>query len=531
MSFKCGMPIIKTNNGHYSSSSTTHGNLGAVACEAGEERWCSDPDLDRTKTHENIYLTDITSGLEFEAMVNAEIDALSEEMKLTSKNHRGLRKDCIRGFAGIVKPDEEFMSQLTEEQQEQFLKDALEVLNGYFGTNPKTNQPNIRMAVIHKDEKVMHLHYQGIPYTSDGRLCADEIFKPRLYQWLNEGFVDEMRQKGWDLEKCVKEPDLDSPYDDVKYKQLRKDAKTAKKELEKAIAGGDETAIATAQAVFDEKHREYDDYKNICVSYKRNKRKEHGKASKAFKEQQDRKQARDRGYKVGRDLGFDVGEQLGYEKAYADVKDAVGMAVENAYEEAYKDAYEEAQAIYQQQLQNGLNRLSEAQNRVSDKEAKLDSLISSQTAYLDKIKASVNHLCPDSKDPDVLLFEEFAGRMKRTDKVTGKVTSLLDDFVKFKADREAEKVRAAEIVTKSIDTTKQRIKELEKIADTEGLTTEQQNQLNSLYKQDMLSRATETLEQRKPTSTYLRNVQRKIDAIMARDDDEPQPKQDKGLDL
>lgn len=527
MSFKCGMPIIKTNNGHYSSNSTTHGNLGAVACEAGEERWCSDPDLDRTKTHENIYLTDITSGLEFEALVNAEIDALSEEMKLTSKNHRGLRKDCIRGFAGIVKPDEEIMSQLTEEQQEQFLRDALEVLHGYFGTNPKTNQPNIRFAVIHKDEGNMHLHYQGIPYNSDGRLCADDIFKPRLYKWLNEGFVDEMRQKGWDLEKCVKEPDLDSPYDDVKYKQLRKDAKTAKKELEKAIAGGDETAIATAQAVYDEKHREYDDYKNICVSYKRNKRKEHGKASKAFKEQQETEKAQRYGLKRGLEQGREQGYNDGLEQGFEAVKNACSTVVKDAY----REAREEADAIYQEQLQNGLNRLSEAQNRVSDKEAKLDSLISSQTAYLDKIKASVNYLCPDGKDPDVLLFEEFAGRMKRTDKVTGKVTSLLDDFIKFKADKEAEKVRAAEVVAKSIEATKQRIKELEEIADTDGLTTEQQNQLNSLYKQQMMSGATETLQQQqtepKQQSAYLNKVFAKIEAQRKQLD----KSKEKGMDI
>lgn len=486
MSFKCGMPIIKTNNGHYSSNSTTHGNLGAVACEAGEERWCSDPDLDRTKTHENIYLTDITSGLEFEALVNAEIDALSEEMKLTSKNHRGLRKDCIRGFAGIVKPDEEFMSQLTEEQQEQFLRDALEVLNGYFGTNPKTNQPNIRFAVIHKDEKVMHLHYQGIPYNSEGRLCADDIFKPKLYKWLNEGFVDEMRQKGWDLEKCVKEQDLDSPYDDVKYKQLRKDAKTAKKELEKAIAGGDETTIATAQAVYDEKHREYDDYKKICVDYKRNKRKEHGKASKEFKEQQDRKQARDSGYKMGRDLGFNVGEQMGYDKAYADVKDAVGMAVEDAYKEAYETAYKEATEVYKAEMEKRLkSAFIDVRNDVIDK---VDDILTYSAAAVEEYeKAYEAHKTAEQTTEAAELRET----LKSIVFSNGKTGLDKHEFRMAKKAEIAEKQRLE--AQEKLKQRQEEIQRLELLSETDGLTDQQQNYLNGLYKQRTLSGAQQLL--------------------------------------
>lgn len=518
------MPIIKTNNGHYSSNSTTHGNLGAVACEAGEERWCSDPDLDRTKTHENIYLTDITSGLEFEAMVNAEIDALSEEMKLTSKNHRGLRKDCIRGFAGIVKPDEEIMSQLTEEQQEQFLRDALEVLHGYFGTNPKTNQPNIRFAVIHKDEGNMHLHYQGIPYNSEGRLCADDIFKPKLYKWLNEGFVDEMRQKGWDLEKCVKEQDLDSPYDDVKYKQLRKDAKTAKKELEKAIAGGDETEIATAQAVYDEKHREYDDYKNICVSYKRNKRKEHGKASKAFKEQQDTEKAQKYGLKRGLEQGKEQGYKEGLEQAYDAVKSASVKILQEARQEAYKDAYEEATKVYAAEMEQRLkSAFIDVRNDVYDQ---LEDIL----AYSEDTVEEYRKACEAHKTAkQTTETEELQETLKNIVYPSGK-TGL--DFHQSRMAKKAqmEEKRRLEAQEKL----KQRqveIQRLELLSETDGLTDHQQNYLDSLYKQRMLSGATETLQKQqtepKQQSAYVEKLMAKIEAERKRLDKQ----QNKGLDI
>lgn len=466
------MPIMKLNNGHYSSSNETHGNLGSVACEAGEERWCSDPDLDRTKTKDNIYLTEYKSGLELEADINAEIDALSEEMKKTSKNHRGLRKDCIRAFGGIVKPDEEFMSQLSLEEQEQFFRDAFEVLNGYFGTNPKTNQPNIRMAVIHKDEGNMHLHYIGVPYNNEGRLCADDIFKPKLYKWLNEGFVDEMRQKGWNLEKCVKEQDLNSPYDDVKYKQLRKDAKTAKKELEKAIAGGDETEIATAQSVFDEKHRKYDEYKNICVSYKRNKRKEHGKTSKEFKEQQEL----EKGFKKGVEYGIEA------------VRKVSVKVFQEARQEAYKDAYKEASRVYDAEMEK---QLKTAQNSLKNI---VDEHVEDLTAFIDDTveeyrKAVTAHQTAEQTSETEELKETLKNITFR-DGRTG--LDVHQNRMAKKAEMEKKRLSEAERQRE------QRIKEiqrLERLSETDGLTDQEQNRLDSLYKQKMMERATETLKQ------------------------------------
>lgn len=255
MSRRCGMPWLKLNNKTYnvgSKEAEHHGNNKAVLCEALRERWSKDADLDRAKSKYNLYYG-YESGLQLLNDMNKEVSNLSNELRSNGK--RGIRKDAITSFAGIVKPDKEIMKQLSPQQQVRFFKDALELLIDKFGVNPKTGKTNIRSAVIHVDEGNIHMHYFGVPYTEDGRLSAKEIFTPKLNRWLNEEFPKLMNSRGWDLEPC-------------------RDEQSYQPEVAKAL-----------------NEQELKDYKEQCIAHKKNRQKKHGKNSDEYKIQRETEKA------------------------------------------------------------------------------------------------------------------------------------------------------------------------------------------------------------------------------------------------
>lgn len=239
MSRKCGITWAKLNSG---AGGTKHkGNDKAFMCEAFEERWSADPDLDRTKTKDNVYMTGYRSGLELLNDINHEIAEYNQQLKNSGK--RGLRKDAITSFAVIVKPDMEVMGELTKEQQIKFFEDAYNLISEKLGTNPDTNVPNVRGGVIQFDEGNPHLHLFGVPYNNKGKLCADDIFRLPLNRWLNETFPKLMSQKGWNLEPC-KDPE---GYDPDKAKTMNE--------------------------------QQLKEYKEQCIEYKRSKKKQHGQSA------------------------------------------------------------------------------------------------------------------------------------------------------------------------------------------------------------------------------------------------------------
>lgn len=240
---------MKLDSKTYSTSNEHHGNNKAIMCEAMEERWSSDPDLNRDLTQYNVY-GGYNSGLELLNDINHEIEDLSASLREQGK--RGIRKDAITSFAVIIKPDTEIMENLTREQQMQFFRDAFNIVSGKFGYNQQLNKPNVRAFSIHFDEGNPHMHLFGVPYTKDGRLSAKEIFTPQLSRWFNEEFPELMNQRGWNLEAC-KDPE---GYDPDKAKTM------------------DEQQLK--------------EYKEQCIKHKKAKKKQRGKTSREFKEAKDK---------------------------------------------------------------------------------------------------------------------------------------------------------------------------------------------------------------------------------------------------
>lgn len=82
---------------------------------------------------------------------------------------KAVRKDAVVMVQVLVTSDHEFFKDLTREQQNNFFKDSFDFLSERYG------EKNVISAVIHLDEETPHMHFNFVPITEDGRLCAKEI--------------------------------------------------------------------------------------------------------------------------------------------------------------------------------------------------------------------------------------------------------------------------------------------------------------------------------------------------------------------
>ena len=194
MGFTVGVPLLKLTNERSSKSSGKRtGILRSVACEALEERAGKDPDIDRTRTQNNVY-QGIRSGRELAEKMTAEAQEYSEARK--AAGGRALRSTAAIGFVAIVKPEQDAIMNMTPAQREKFFKDSNEVLDAILGVD------NIRSRVRHKDKLGEHEHTFRMGFTKGGKLETDAFFKPQMMTRINKGYPEEMRKRGWDIEDC-----------------------------------------------------------------------------------------------------------------------------------------------------------------------------------------------------------------------------------------------------------------------------------------------------------------------------------------
>ena len=191
MGITVGMPTMFLGRQKGKQGKRT-GNAKAILCEALKERWTSDPDYNPDRTQDNIYLTDITSGLELYQKWKDRADSYVQVQK--NGRERKLRDDAHIGFAGICKPsaDSEY-GNYTEQQQIQFCRDSFTVLQQVYAKYGVT----LDYGVIQVDEGNVHLHYGG----SDADFRLAKRIGLKLFNDLNKGdYVRLMHEKGWNVQ-------------------------------------------------------------------------------------------------------------------------------------------------------------------------------------------------------------------------------------------------------------------------------------------------------------------------------------------
>ena len=211
---KCGMPTLPLKSE----------NVYAVLMEAFSERASSDPDLDRSKADQNEFYGLSNSGRELADWFCKQ----AESYRITDKNghEKRLRKDADICFAGIIKPDMEYINSLSRAGQKRFFADSMSILKGILEGKGLT----LVACAIHYDELAPHVHY--VAYDKEYKI-AKKVGLP-LFRQLNDTFPKLMREKGWELENLGKyNPEVTktmTPEQKAAYKEERiAEKKAAKK--------------------------------------------------------------------------------------------------------------------------------------------------------------------------------------------------------------------------------------------------------------------------------------------------------------
>lgn len=228
MGFTIGMPSLKLSN---VVKDTKHAGLfRKVVAEALKERQGKDKDIDKNLTSENKYFgIDSAEKLikHSEDFIQQKNDEIEEHNQMQGVcKRRKIRTDAVVMCALIIKPPAELMQQLSDEEQDGLLEDALEKVKEIVG------EENVLSAVIHKDELVRHMHIFWHPVTEDGRLYAKEMHNQKFLRRLNQEMPQYLREKGWKMIDDCKAYDAGSQEQKENKRRSGKTSKVYKYEMD-----------------------------------------------------------------------------------------------------------------------------------------------------------------------------------------------------------------------------------------------------------------------------------------------------------
>ena len=169
--------------------------------EREKEHSNTNPDIDYSKTYLNYSLRSRDNeSMSYYNTVKTRI----QELNLP----KAVRKDAIVMCQCLVTSDRGFFEELqgkmdaarsdsSEERKDyarQYFERAFEFIKNKYGVK------NIVSATVHMDEATPHMHVNFVPVTSDGRLCAKDLFKKQDLFRLHDEFYEQVG-KLWGLQR------------------------------------------------------------------------------------------------------------------------------------------------------------------------------------------------------------------------------------------------------------------------------------------------------------------------------------------
>ena len=138
--------------------------------ERTKEEYKSNPDIDISKSHNNIHL--ISPQMRYKAEVDKRI----------KESGCRVRKDSTRFVDTLITASPEFFWDMTHEKMIEYFQRAVDFMRN------RIRPDMIFSAVVHLDEKTPHLHLCFVPLTVDNRLTAKEILgnRAKLSKWQDE---------------------------------------------------------------------------------------------------------------------------------------------------------------------------------------------------------------------------------------------------------------------------------------------------------------------------------------------------------
>ena len=122
--------------------------------ERTKEKYASNPDIDKSRSHLNFHL--ITPEQKYRA---------EAERQIKDAGCR-TRSDSVRVVEALVTATPEFFKGKKKNEIKAYFQEALDFIQQH--QNPKT----IISAVVHMDEKTPHMHLCFVPITPEGKLSA-----------------------------------------------------------------------------------------------------------------------------------------------------------------------------------------------------------------------------------------------------------------------------------------------------------------------------------------------------------------------
>ena len=130
-----------------------------AACERHNERkkeaYKSNPDIDMERSKYNYHLMP-PPRYTYKKEINRMVQAAGCKV----------RKDSVMMVETLITASPEFMNSLPPEEQKAYFAMALDFIAERVG------KENILSAVVHTDEKTLHMHLCFVPITPEGKLSA-----------------------------------------------------------------------------------------------------------------------------------------------------------------------------------------------------------------------------------------------------------------------------------------------------------------------------------------------------------------------
>lgn len=142
----------------------------------------TNPDIDKTKTSQNIVLVECP---DYRAAIAERLSKL--------ETSRAVRKDAVVMAQILVTSGPEFFKDMPLEMQKDFFRHSLDFISKRYG------KENILSAVVHIDERTPHMHVDLTPI-KNGRLTAKTIFTRSELGNLQTDFANEVGHE-WKLQR------------------------------------------------------------------------------------------------------------------------------------------------------------------------------------------------------------------------------------------------------------------------------------------------------------------------------------------
>lgn len=152
--------------------------------ERTKEIYASNPDVDTERSKYNFHLVKPTGKYRTEA-----------EKQIAEAGCR-TRTDSVRVVETLITASPEFFKGKKRAEVKEYFEYALKFILKHI------SEERILSAVIHVDEKTLHMHLSFVPITEDGRLCAKDIVGNRKkLTWWQDEFWKHMVKKYPDMER------------------------------------------------------------------------------------------------------------------------------------------------------------------------------------------------------------------------------------------------------------------------------------------------------------------------------------------